>query len=83
LDFFGLEAKSAIAFEDSPNRSKAARAAGMHTVIVPNELTQNLSFDDYSLRIHSMLEIEFERLLHILNASLSRNAASQSCYMTG
>jgi len=55
----------------------------MHTVIVPNELTQNLSFDDYSLRIHSMLEIEFERLLHILNASLSRNAASQSCYMTG
>jgi HAD superfamily hydrolase (TIGR01509 family) len=52
LDYFGVNSQNAIAFEDSPNGAKAARAAGMHTVIVPNELTKGLFFDDYSLRIN-------------------------------
>ncbi|NIK25263.1 HAD-IA family hydrolase [Paenibacillus lupini] len=63
LDYFGVNSQNAIAFEDSPNGAKAARAAGMHTVIVPNELTKGLFFDDYS-----MLELEFERLIQTLNS---------------
>ncbi|SFM30416.1 haloacid dehalogenase superfamily, subfamily IA, variant 3 with third motif having DD or ED [Paenibacillus sp. 1_12] len=68
LDYFGVKSQNAIAFEDSPNGAKAAIAAEMHTVIVPNELTKDLFFDDYTLRLNSMLELELEQLIDHLNS---------------
>lgn len=52
----GIEATEAIAFEDSLNGLIAARKAGLHCVIVPNSVTANLVFEDYSLRLSSMAE---------------------------
>lgn len=66
LDYFGVPPQNAIAFEDSPNGAKAAMAANMHTVIVPNELTKDLLFDGYTIRLQSMAEIDLERLIHKL-----------------
>ena len=40
LAALGVAAADAVAFEDSPNGIAAARAAGIHTVAVPNDLTR-------------------------------------------
>lgn len=67
LDYFRVKPMNAIGFEDSPNGAKAAKAAGMFCVIVPNELTKNLPFDDYDLRLNSMLEMNLSRVISLLS----------------
>ncbi|MCR8631912.1 HAD family hydrolase [Paenibacillus radicis (ex Xue et al. 2023)] len=54
LSCLGVLPEEAIAFEDSPNGSLAAKRAGMHCVIVPNELTGQLRFGEHDLRLPSM-----------------------------
>jgi len=57
LEHFGIEPKEAIAFEDSPNGSLAAKRAGMYCVTVPNSITEGLSFGEIDLRLDSMAEM--------------------------
>lgn len=59
----GVEPESALAFEDSPNGAKAARAAGLRCVIVPNPLTRQFQFPPVDLRLESMAEVSLEALL--------------------
>lgn len=56
LKGLGVSPSSAVAFEDSPNGARAARAAGMYCVIVPNPITATLSFDHVHLRLNSMAD---------------------------
>lgn len=56
INYFGIEPCEAIAFEDSANGAKAAVAAGLKCVIVPNKITENLTFDHYDMRLTSMKE---------------------------
>jgi putative hydrolase of the HAD superfamily len=58
-----------IAFEDSLNGLKAAKEAGIQCVIVPNEVTSCLPFDNYDLRLSSMLKLELEEILKNLSKS--------------
>ncbi|MCS7462343.1 HAD-IA family hydrolase [Paenibacillus doosanensis] len=53
----------AVAFEDSPNGAAAAKAAGLHTVIVPNDLTRPLRFEAYDMRLNSMLDLSLDQLI--------------------
>lgn len=53
----GVAPAAAIAFEDSPNGAKAARAAGLRCVIVPNPLTRQFQFPPVDLRLESMAEL--------------------------
>ncbi|MFX3633160.1 MAG: HAD family hydrolase [Candidatus Pristimantibacillus sp.] len=46
LKGLGVDASEAIAIEDSPNGARAAAAAGMHCIVVPNAITKLLSFDE-------------------------------------
>ncbi|MDQ6423359.1 HAD family hydrolase [Paenibacillus sp. LHD-117] len=64
LEALGVRADEAVAIEDSPNGARAAVAAGMHCVIVPNTLTKLLSFDpsDRCYRMESLSDFEFGRL---------------------
>jgi len=41
-----VAADEAVAFEDSPHGVRAAKAAGIFTVAVPNEVTRDLGLDD-------------------------------------
>lgn len=43
-----------LVFEDSANGLKAALAAGVKCVIVPNDVTRTLQFEKYHLRLESM-----------------------------
>lgn len=62
LESLGIAASEAVVFEDSPNGLKAAKAAGIRCVIVPNEVTRNLEFTKYDLRLTSLAEITMEIL---------------------
>lgn len=66
LDYFGVEPFNAIAFEDSPNGAKSAKSAGVYCVIVPNELTKNLAFEDYDIRLNSLAQIKLKELIKML-----------------
>ncbi|MHA7965186.1 HAD family hydrolase [Paenibacillus sp. CAU 1782] len=61
----GVEPGEAVAIEDSPNGARAAAAAGMHCIIVPNELTKLLPFDEGSLNKHaeSLADVNFDELV--------------------
>ncbi len=63
LDALGLAPEEAIAFEDSPNGVKAARAAGLFTVAVPNIVTARLPLDEANLRVASLADLSLPALL--------------------
>jgi len=59
----GRGADQAIAFEDSPNGVRAAHAAGIFTVAVPNPVTARLDLSHADLRIESFEELPLVKLL--------------------
>jgi HAD superfamily hydrolase (TIGR01509 family) len=63
LAALGVNAPEAIVFEDSPNGIKAAKAAGIYAVAVPNRLTAQLKLDGADLRLGSLAEIPLGELL--------------------
>jgi HAD superfamily hydrolase (TIGR01509 family) len=63
LDGLGLRADEAIAIEDSPNGSVAAKAAGLYVVAVPNAVTRNLRFEQADLLLESLAERSLEDVL--------------------
>ncbi|PGL68866.1 HAD family hydrolase [Bacillus sp. AFS055030] len=68
IEAIGVQAKEAIAFEDSLNGLIAATKAGLHCVIVPNQVTSHLEFENHSLRLSSMAEKSLEDVIkHIIN----------------
>ena len=66
LETLGLKPSQAVAFEDSPNGIKAAKAAGIFCVAVPNDLTRLLDLDGAGadMRIESMADKPLRDLLH-------------------
>jgi putative hydrolase of the HAD superfamily len=68
INLLGIEPYEAIAFEDSVNGSKAAIAAGLNCVIVPNKVTENLEFKTFHLRLNSMKEKQLFKVIEIIEA---------------
>lgn len=53
----GVEPAEAIAFEDSPNGVRAARAAGIFCVAVPNDVTRDLGLEEADLLLDSLADL--------------------------
>ncbi|ULT56668.1 HAD-IA family hydrolase [Neobacillus drentensis] len=68
LDALDVRSNEVVAFEDSNNGAKAAKAAGVTCVIVPNPITAKLTFHDYDLRIESMAG---QSLIDVINKSIT------------
>ncbi len=69
METLGVRADEAVAFEDAPNGVKAARAAGLFVVAVPNPITSMLAFEGESLRVNVALVLNNARLAaHIARA---------------
>lgn len=66
LDLLGLAPVEAIAFEDSPNGIKAAKAAGIFCVAVPNSVTAALGLDEADLVLGSLAELPLSKLLELV-----------------
>ncbi|MGG0177505.1 HAD family hydrolase [Gottfriedia acidiceleris] len=68
IEEIGVQASEAVAFEDSLNGLIAATKAGLHCVIVPNQVTSHLEFENHSLRLSSMAEKSLEDVIkHLTN----------------
>lgn len=64
LSYFKIAPNEAIVFEDSPNGSLAAIRAEIPCVIVPNETTYSLSFDDrIALRLNSKKDMTLDEVI--------------------
>ena len=59
----GMAANEAIAFEDSVHGIRAARAAGIFVVAVPNAVTRDFGLDEADLLVESLAELPPEELL--------------------
>ena len=58
--------EEAIAFEDSLNGVRAAKAAGLFCVAVPNPITATFALDDADLVIESLEDVPLTDLLERL-----------------
>jgi HAD superfamily hydrolase (TIGR01509 family) len=65
----GVQPDDVIVFEDSPNGVRAAKAAGMYCVAVPNRLTSRLSLDHADMRLNSLAELPLAGLLARVQAA--------------
>jgi HAD superfamily hydrolase (TIGR01509 family) len=65
LDALRVAASEAVAFEDSPNGVRAAKAAGIFCVAVPNEVTRDLGLDEAGadLVLDSLADLPPDELL--------------------
>ena len=63
LERLRLQPAEAIAFEDSLNGIRAAKAAGVFVVAVPNSVTQSFALDEADLLLDSLDELPLEELV--------------------
>ena len=63
LERLAVTAEEGIAFEDSPNGVRAAMAAGLFCVAVPNGVTLSLGLDEADLVVESLAELALQTLL--------------------
>ncbi|MET3134197.1 HAD superfamily hydrolase (TIGR01509 family) [Oxalobacteraceae bacterium GrIS 1.11] len=61
----GLASSECVAIEDSPRGLRAANAAGLECIVVRNEMTQDVAFDEAFCVVETM-----EELLGVLNCFL-------------
>ena len=66
LELLSVGAADAIAFEDSPNGIRAAKAAGISCVGVPNPVTAGLGLDEADLVVDSLASLTLAELLERL-----------------
>lgn len=67
----GVRPEEAIAFEDSFHGASAAKAAGLHCVIIPNTITENLDFQDvHDIRYTSLKGISLKDIVKDLGETL-------------
>lgn len=61
-----LQPDNVIAFEDSPNGIKAAKAAGIYCIAIPNQTTIRLNLNEADLVVNSLEEIGLSELIRSL-----------------
>ena len=67
-----ISASEAAAIEDSPNGIRAAKAAGLFCIAVPNSVTRSLKLDEADVRVNSLAEFPFQSLLRVANKTLDK-----------
>jgi HAD superfamily hydrolase (TIGR01509 family) len=63
LDLLDVAAAEAVVFEDSPNGVRAAKAAGIFVVAVPNTVTRDYGLGEADLVVDSLAELPPDELL--------------------
>ena len=63
LEALGIEPDEAVAVEDSVNGSLAAVGAGMHCLIIPNDVTKSLIFHEKTKLIESYADFDLDQYL--------------------
>lgn len=58
LGRLGVSAAAAVGVEDSPTGAMASMAAGLTTVVVPNEWTRSQAFPEHALKARSLAHLD-------------------------
>jgi len=69
LEILEIAAREAVAFEDSLNGVRAAKAAGIFTVAVPNPVTAGLALEEADLVLESLAGLPLPELLSRVTAA--------------
>jgi HAD superfamily hydrolase (TIGR01509 family) len=69
LDLLSVAPSEAIALEDSPNGIRAAKAAGLYCVGVPNSVTATLGLDEADVVVDSLASLPLPELLRLREAA--------------
>jgi len=69
-DRLGVAADHAVALEDSFNGLKAAKAAGLVTAVVPNEMTREMSFDQADIVLPTLAGVTVGQLDELLRFAI-------------
>jgi HAD superfamily hydrolase (TIGR01509 family) len=64
----GVEPARALSIEDSPNGIAAAKAAGLHCIAVPHELTETLDLSAADLRLASLADCSLAEAIERLGS---------------
>lgn len=78
LAALGAGAGEAVAFEDSMNGIAAAKAAGIFTVAVPNEMTRRMDLSRADLRAGSLLEVSLAGLAERFGSNGTKGPSANS-----
>ncbi|MFL5967445.1 MAG: HAD family hydrolase [Gaiellaceae bacterium] len=65
LRLLELSPDEAVAFEDSPNGVRAAKAAGLFCVAVPNPITATLALDEADVIVESLEDVSLAALADV------------------
>lgn len=63
MEALGVMPDETIAFEDSANGVRAAKAAGIFCVAIPNEVTRHMDFQHADHRFDSLTEFDIRQML--------------------
>lgn len=77
IEELGVKPRYAVAFEDSVNGCKAALAAGLHCVAVPNLVTSALVFPREVMRIDSMGSVRLDAVIRRIEGNEDNCVGSQ------
>jgi HAD superfamily hydrolase (TIGR01509 family) len=77
VECLGLRPQEALALEDSPNGLRAAKAAGLRCVVVPNRLTRGLCFADADLVLGALSDRPLADLLLQLDGDDRRSTVGR------
>jgi putative hydrolase of the HAD superfamily len=69
VEALGVRADEAIAIEDSVNGLRAAKAAGLYSLVVPNPLTAKMDFSLADLIVDSLEDRSFEDIIQEFDKS--------------
>jgi HAD superfamily hydrolase (TIGR01509 family) len=68
----GVLPHEAVAIEDALNGLRAAKAAGLTCVVVPNKFLQCAPFDGADIRLHTFADLPLDQLLAHINTKLTQ-----------
>ncbi len=60
----GIAPEEAVIFEDSPSGIKAAKAAGIPCIAIPNDITKSMDLSLASRIVNSFLELDLQQLIN-------------------
>jgi putative hydrolase of the HAD superfamily len=66
VEALGVNPNEALAIEDSVNGLRAAKAAGLYGVAVPNRVTAGMDFKEADLIVKSLEQRSLEEIIHVL-----------------
>ena len=69
LTALDVSADEALALEDSPNGMVSAQTAGIFCVVIPNQLTSQLQFNQPDYRVNSLADMPLKQLLSHVSAN--------------